>query len=485
MSTINEIYYGDRVSLKGTISNPTGATANICIKREDGKDLQPGKKDLKITSNVDAAGNYNIEFLIDEDWERFRTTDKNDKLKATITYEGEVLVSKGLELQPKPQIEIIECITDLDEGSDNGGSGGVLKGFVFEKEYEIKITKYLNDHPLPDKMKKDIVWEYTYINENGNTINEVIENTSSEKLKLNIDNLDLLGREISIYAHLGDKSKGASLTIFCHNRFKYFDRSIVEKQIQERVAKPYLINQGHTSLCGMACLFYILVKNDKPGYKKLAKTLHRTGKADHNDYTLEPNEDSQEEMYNINPYTSTEHPTIPEIDWIVMASARSKESGLGYTGKKGQDASAINWPWIMISLGKKLLGYSTVEMDYYKINKSYIRDFFDSDEKIRILEKDIDRDFRNGYEVCMMIDGDMMYNKSDYDLTDLAEYHWITYEGNLEILNSKLKTETDYDEVTNINFNVVTWGRFYRGTSKLKLSKAGYRNNYYGYLRLK
>ncbi|WP_197474554.1 hypothetical protein, partial [Tenacibaculum ovolyticum] len=101
-------------------------------------------------------------------------------------------------------------------------------------------------------------------------------------------------------------------------------------------------------------------------------------------------------------------PWIPEVDWITMATTRSKESDFGYTGKKGQDASAINWPWLMTNLGKKLLGYKTVEMDYYKVNKSYVRDFFGSDEKVRILEEDINKDYQNGYEICMMIDGSMM-----------------------------------------------------------------------------
>ncbi len=61
-----------------------------------------------------------------------------------------------------------------------------------------------------------------------------------------------------------------------------------------------------------------------------------------------------------------------------MAVTRNKESNFGYTGKVGQDASAINWPWILTKLGKQLLGYKTVKMDYYKINKSHIRDFLGS-----------------------------------------------------------------------------------------------------------
>lgn len=379
----------------------------------------------------------------------------------------------------------IECISDLHKGSNNQGNAGAQNGFIYGKEYEFKIKKYRGDSLPSENTKKKIIWEYSYKNENGDTITNKIE-SSGETFKLKIDNLEMLGKEISICAYLSKKLGIGKLDIFCHNRFRYFDRKIIEQQIEERLGKPWKINQGGTSLCGMACLFYIFAKNDKQGYKTLAETLHRTGTATHNGYTVEPDEDAKEEMYNTNPNTSKEHPWIPEIDWITMATTRSKESDFGYTGKKGQDASAINWPWLMTNLGKKLLGYTTVEMDYYKVNKSYIRDFFGSDEKIRILEEDIDKDYQNGYEICMMIDADMMDNKSDYDLTDFGEYHWVTYEGGLELLNSEKKTESDYDKVKTIKFKCFTWGEPILNSRTSKgITKEAYRNNYYGYIKFK
>ncbi len=387
---------------------------------------------------------------------------------------------RGKERYYIDKIEILE----LDEGSTNSGANDKM-GMLHNKEYELKVSKYRNNNSPEDF--NTIKWSYSYVKDEK-TVTRDIKNTG-EKITFKTDNLDFCGEKITFYAYIEDKENEAELTVFHHYRFRWFDRKIVEQQIEERIKKPWKINQGGTSLCGMACLFYIFAKNDKQGYKTLAETLHRTGKATHNGYTMEPDEDAKEEMYNTNPKTSKEHPWIPEVDWITMATTRSKESDFGYTGKKGQDASAINWPWLMTNLGKKLLGYETVEMDYYKINKSYIRDFFGSDEKIRILEEDIDKDYQNGYEICMMIDADMMYNKPDYDITDFGEYHWVTYEGKLEILNSKGKSETDYDEVTDINFDVVTWGDFKRDKGidkkKLRLSKVSFRNNYYGYLKLK
>ncbi|ANO49240.1 hypothetical protein Pf1_00993 [Flavobacterium columnare] len=248
----------------------------------------------------------------------------------------------------------------------------------------------------------------------------------------------------------------------------------------------------------MASLFYLLAKKDGKGYEKLAKELFRTGEYKYNKYIVKPHENAIE-MYSVNPYKDKDHPKLPEVDWLTLACVRSKESSffgkLLYKGKKGQDAEAINWPTLMKPLGKNLLGYTDVEMDYYKINKSYLRDFFGSDEKLRILEKDIDADFKNGYQICLLIDGTMVDYKpgDDYSLDDFSEYHWVVYEGGLEILNG-LKPESDYDNVTNINFNVFTWGELRNDSvnptsglpmRKIRLTKNQFRSNYYGYLKLK
>ena len=312
---------------------------------------------------------------------------------------------------------------------------------------------------------------------------------TGEEITFKTDDLDFCGRNITFYAYIGKEENKTELEVFHHYRFRWFDREKVETQIKIRKTKPWKVKQGDTSLCGMACIFYLFAKEDCNGYEKLVKTLHRTGKAVHNGYTLEPNESSKEEMYNTNPNTSEEHPWMPEVDWLTLAVTRSKESDFGYTGKKGQDASAINWPWLMSMLGKKLLGYKTVEMDYYKVNKSYLRDFFGSDEKVRILEEDIDNDFKNGYKICMMIDGSMVDKTpgANYSLDDLGEYHWVVYEGDLEILNKDEKPESDYDKATNINFNVATWGKLRcdKNDNKITITKDQFIANYYGYLKFK
>jgi len=384
------------------------------------------------------------------------------------------------------EIKNIVCITGLDIGSDNSGSGkGTQEGLIYGKKYKFSIFEYENQYVPNDLDKSQIIWEYSYSTPNGE-IRRLWEKLG-EFFTLNVDEIDMCGQNISLKAYFPENC-GVEVKFYCHNRFRHFDRKIIFDQIQNRMKKPFLIDQGYTSLCGMACIFYIFAKNDKNGYENFAKSIHRKGKATYKGYTIVV----EKEIYNTNPNTTIDYPSgIPEIDWIVMVTTRRNESILGYSGLSGQDFSAINWPKIMKKLGKDLLGFKSVKMDYYKINKSYIRDTFGSDEKVRILEKDIDQDYKNGYEVCMLIDGDMVdkYLTNDkieqYDSKDLLEYHWVVYEGGLKLLNKNGDIESDYDDVTSVEFNVFTWGELRKGKTKIKISKRAYLNNYYGYLRLK
>jgi hypothetical protein len=385
------------------------------------------------------------------------------------------------------RVKEIELLTALDDGSANDGSGGLQKGIVLGKTYTFKVKSYTKTEAVN---KNAVKWMIEYHNLTTGKWEKDYFDHRGEGIRIHFITNEMCGRFVYIRAYIEDEKEEGELKVWKHNRFRWFDRKNVHNQIAERVKEPWRINQGTTSLCGMACIFYLLVKKDGKGYEKLSKQLFRIGEHKYNDYLIEPHKDAHD-MYDVNPYKDSDHPKLPEIDWITMSLVRSKESSLFgkilYKGKKNQDGAAINWPWLMEPLGKKLLGYTSVEMDYYKVNKSYVRDFFDSDEKIRILEKDIDADYKNGYEICMMIDGDMVSNKADYNITDLGEYHWIVYEGNLQMLNDKEAIESDYDEVSKIKFDIFTWGEEVRGKSRISngISKKAFRNNYYGYLKLK
>ncbi|MEO8516465.1 MAG: hypothetical protein ABI426_06965 [Flavobacterium sp.] len=424
------------------------------------------------------------------------TFTQNGKDKGVAYGKAEERKSPVKVAQAITKVKKIELITTLEDGSANDKSGGIQKGMIFGKTYEFRVKSYTEKEP---QNKSEIKWMLKYHSLSKNKWQEINLKARGDVLKLFVNEKDMCGRFVYIKAYINDSEAEGQLKIWMHNRFRWFDRMLVQEQAEERGKEPWRIDQGNTSLCGMASLFYLLAKKDGKGYIKLTKELLRTGEYKYNDYIIMPHENAQI-MYSANPYKDKDYPKLPEVDWLTLACVRSKESSffgkLLYKGKKGQDAEAINWPTLMKPLSKTLLGYTDVKMDYYKVNKSYLRDFFGSDEKLRILEKDINADFKNGYEICLLIDGSMVAYQAEanYSLDDFSEYHWVVYEGGLKMLNAKKIIETDYDEVTDIEFNVFTWGSLRNDTidskkskkmPKIKLTKNQFRSNYYGYLKLK
>ncbi|OWP74356.1 hypothetical protein [Flavobacterium oreochromis] len=61
----------------------------------------------------------------------------------------------------------------------------------------------------------------------------------------------LCGRFVYIQAYIDDPKSEGKLKVWKHNRFRWFDRMIVEEEIDERTTQgmPWKINQAGTSLC--------------------------------------------------------------------------------------------------------------------------------------------------------------------------------------------------------------------------------------------
>ncbi|MCL9805320.1 hypothetical protein NAT51_07295 [Flavobacterium amniphilum] len=423
----------------------------------------------------------------------------NGKSKGTSYNKAEERKAPVKSMPPTIKVKEIELITALDSGSANDKSGGIQKGMVFGKTYQFRVKSYFDKEP-PNKSV--VKWMIKYHNLSKNKWEEIHLKAKGEVMKLFVNEKEMCGRFVYVRAYVNDPKTEGELKVWKHNRFRWFDRMIVEEEIEDRTSRgmPWKIDQASTSLCGMACIFYLFAKEKPDGYKKFARDLFRTGVATSNSYTVNPNE----VLHQIDPSKKgfprsynrfiNKYEKMPLIDFITMAGTRNTDNPK-YKGGN-EEFQAINWPWLMTRLGKKLLGYSTVEIDYYKANKSYLRDFFGSDEKLRILEKDIDKDYRNGYKICLLIDGSMVAfsKESNYSFDDFSEYHWIVYEGGLKYLNSSNLQELDYDDVSNIELNVFTWGEIRNDSlhpdynikmPKLKLEKNQFRSNYYAYLKFK
>jgi hypothetical protein len=273
----------------------------------------------------------------------------------------------------------------------------------------------------------------------------------------------------------------------------------------------------------MAAIFYALAKKRPQDYEQLTKELVRVGEYSVGGYVVRPSAGVAEKMYAVNPadanYVAME---MFEADWVVLATARSGESDLGYDGleRLGHPVDmfkAINWPGLMTRLAKAFFGQAVHDKGLFVpgllLNKSplgWIHDVF-SDADIRELI-DLDAKFRSGSQILLMVDSDILYRQQDapnrkvvsYNPASLGDSHWIVYEGGLSLLDKNGAATTDVSAVCTIRFKAYTWGAepgtglgfSYPGEQPLKvsavssLSKNGilassWEANYYGYIEIR
>ncbi|MFS1520067.1 hypothetical protein BWK63_12945 [Flavobacterium covae] len=306
---------------------------------------------------------------------------------------------------------------------------------------------------------------------------------------------DMCGRFIHVRAYIDDPKSEGETKVWKHNRFRWFDREVLEEEMEERTTKgmPWKVNQAGTSLCGMACIFYLFAKEKPNDYKKFAFELFRTGEATFNSYTSKPSKEVTEKQVNKNGFPLNTG-GMPLVDYVTMAGTRNTDNP-DYKGGNEQ-FQAINWPPLMTNLSEMLLGYKNViTKGIYNPVAPLIYTSFDIEEKI----KNINNQFNSGYKLILMIDSDLIDDVWDFKSLDL---HWVVLESEIKtinMLNEKGKN------VEMLDFRVYSWGtnpnndiplvldkksgRMVENTEhrylKNPISKTHFMNNFNGYIKVK
>ncbi len=407
--------------------------------------------------------------------------------KATVLQKGTDGVRLNIGPPPEkkdatlPEVEEIKILTPLEKGLDDGGAE--IESMIYGGRYEFEVVKFKNGQlpPNPDVIK----WAYEYETVDGQKVSEVFPGASGKRIALTIHAKEACGRKLIIKAFISKPENGGAYNGRVHYRFRWFKKCQLNEEINKRQSTPSLVNQNVTSLCGMACIFYLLAKNNFAGYKKLAEDLHQKGEATLNNYTITPNE----KMFDVNPETDENYPAyrkystgqpinppdlMPYVDWITMASVRSGDSFWGYSGKNGQDFSAINWPWLMTELAEKLLGYK--EVSSTGIYNPIIAPVH-TDAGIRKKIDALNEARKQGYEIMMMIDSDLIDDRFSWSL----DYHWVVLESDITWDYEPGFFTAKKDE---INFSVFTWGT--KGQYLRKpITSTHFIHNYYGFIKVK
>lgn len=391
-------------------------------------------------------------------------------------------------LQGVEEIDIL----NLDEGAQNDGTGNLGNyGMLYGKTYKLKVSKFVYGK-LPANMN-DIKWEFSYLDNDNNLLSETINKTGKE-IDFECNKLDFCGQMITFCAWVdGVQNTKAELEVFCHNRFRWFDKKIFEDELLDRTDNkhPFLIDQGNSPLCGMACLFYIFAKTNPEKYKTFSYALFTKGETFYNNYEVRPVEKILETTTNSSSFPINTG-NMPIVDFVTLFSLRNSKNK-NFTESEPQ-RKGINWPWTMKNLCADFLGYKDVKSRYWPL-KTYMMSLLGFSSKIRRLKK-IDNYYQSGYKICMMVDASMLKPKnSNVSLSDFSEYHWIVYEGDLELFDKDNKPTVITNEVVFIEFTAFSWGEIFdnktinpatKTTSpKITIDRNKFIYNFYGYIRMK
>ncbi|TLX24422.1 hypothetical protein FE904_16350 [Chryseobacterium indologenes] len=377
---------------------------------------------------------------------------------------------KGIE---PTKVKSIKLLTPLDNGSANEEASPIKTqpGFLFGKTYRFQVVTYTN---LPPQDKKKIRWKYKYYSPSKNKWIEHLSTITGEIYSLHLNEKDMCGSYIYVMAYINDEASEGRLKIWHHNRFRWFNEAMFEAELKVRTddKHPERINQSGTSLCGMACVFYLFAKEQPAAYKKFAKELFRTGESTYKSYTAKPSIDILEKKINTKgfPLNSSD---MPLVDYVTMASTRNTDNPK-YKGGD-EEFQAINWPNVVINLCEKLLGYSDV---HSKGVYNPIKPLATSTMEMQIKIDDINKQLSNGYRLMLMIDSDLIqdiWDKKSFDL------HWVVLETPITWDYEPGFFKSKKDEVM---FKVYSWGT--KDTYlEAPISWQHFMMNYNGYIKMK
>ncbi|MEC7118629.1 MAG: contractile injection system protein, VgrG/Pvc8 family [Pseudomonadota bacterium] len=417
-------------------------------------------------------------------------------------------IAQNLNHNQNTEVSQIKLSSPLYDGSGHDGTGQTIKkALKFGEEYHFEVTSYTGAPP-PSNTQFNWLIRYRSPATSKNRVIDKLISTLEPSIDLKFTDPDLCGCEVLIYASIGpDPLQGGHVKLIAHTRFRWFDAKVIKQQIQERKVRPWRVDQGGTSLCGMAVVIYAMIKQDRHYYEKFAFELYRTGQFNIGNSLIKPHP-SAESMYEMDPRSSLyKRHKIFEVDWITLATVRSAHSGtLGMLVYDGIETSqldmleAVNWPDLVADLCKKLGRYrsvTAVRMRYAQImiQKGHIGRAHDQnhpDDDLRLLA-DMQAAYEKGHTVLMLIDSGMLSGVASYDVGRLTTHlHWIGFEGNLRFIDAqggilqKKKFQiggnsTNPPPTNNTSMNSVLSPLVVEGYEFEKISKVAFRVYTWGY----
>ncbi|MDE9498878.1 hypothetical protein KKJ22_13860 [Xenorhabdus bovienii] len=216
-----------------------------------------------------------------------------------------------------------------------------------------------------------------------------------------------------------------------------FEKSKIESEIQDRIAKKTYPRQGWASLCGPAAFFYCLQKDRPDIYEQSARELWKYGKTKIGRLEIKPGDGCRHPNGS---FYNNGAPTISGLDWITLASLRDSENAIfGYNQVEAETAGVTMWGKLTEWFEKA--GYEKIFDNISIFFHSNINDIITLNDYIR-----------KGYIVVSLISVGML-NGSAGETS--GKNHWIVWEGEVSSKGKSINLDSENEIV---NLNMFTWG---------------------------
>ena len=365
-------------------------------------------------------------------------------------------------------VEKIE-ILNLDEGSKNDGTETFGNyGMIYGKSYKLRVTKYAYD--IFPKDKNAIRWEISYSNKEERSLIEI--NQIGEEIEFNCNKLEYCGQIITFYAYIVKEQKvKAKLEVFCHNRFRWIDKNKLEDELKRRTTGN--IDQGTSSLCGIAVIGHFLAIQKFDLFKKVILELHSIGKTDFPDTGYEILIDDDGHLTDLKP-TDKDYPLdtfsrkMSFPDFIFLCSIRDNLNNIfdydtksdlnNIWNKLVEGCTGITYPYEVKILMNKVLNYPIIKDKSRVVTSS----FDDVEKSVEELQQNI----REHYSIALLITK-KNFKDNDKPLLTIPD-HWV---GLKDIRKNSIKQE--------VILTVFSWG--YTSLSWI-VSYDVFKDGYFGYI---
>lgn len=253
--------------------------------------------------------------------------------------------------------------------------------------------------------------------------------------------------------------------------FSKLNIKTIESEVAARNNNNFLVKQGSSSLCGIVCIAYLMLKYQQKKYNNFVYDLYYYAEAFYgpNNFLIKPRNSLFGQIFSIG-FNDKKYPNgMPQADYISLSSIKcSENSVLSYDGKDDgiivDGLGSMSTASELIKVLDKMLTATEIEN-----NTTYSGQDYDEILNLGLM----DNNFKNGYECLMLIDATMVDSKMGNIITTNLPWpnHWVMYQGGLNISSS------------NVTFKVSSWG--FNNLIPVKVTEERFKDTFYGYIKCK